>query len=118
MNDAALEVLVEIADTASGNWAGATAALKSANKRPRRDRQERRLNKPHHRSHLDSRGYLVLPGAAVATPGAVLPLVGLFYLGCLPAAIAELTMPEERWAWAGGLLVLWVALWVVLVAVL
>ncbi len=44
----------------------------------------------------------ILPGAAVATPGAVLPLVGLFYLGCVPAAIAELTMAEERWARAGA----------------
>ena len=60
----------------------------------------------------------ILPGAAVATPGAVLPLVGLFYLGCIPAAISEITMPEERWAGIGGLLVLWAALWIVLVAVL
>jgi hypothetical protein len=59
-----------------------------------------------------------LPGAAVATPGAALSLIGLFYLGCIPAAIAELTMAEERWAWAGGTLVLWAALWIVLVAVL
>lgn len=44
----------------------------------------------------------ILPGAAVATPGAVLPLIRLFYLGCVLAAIAELTIPEERWARAGA----------------
>ena len=59
-----------------------------------------------------------LPFAAVATPGATLPLVGLFYLGCIPAAIAEATLPEERWSRAAGLLVLWAAFWIVLVAVL
>ena len=59
----------------------------------------------------------VLPSGAVATSGATLALVGLFYLGCRPAAIAELTMPEERWARVGGLLVLWALLWIVLVAV-
>jgi competence protein ComEC len=59
-----------------------------------------------------------LPVATVATPGAMLPLVGLFYLGCVPAAIAEVALPEERWPKVGGMLVLWAALWIVLVAVL
>ena len=59
-----------------------------------------------------------LPFAAVATPGAMLPLVGLFYLGCAPAAAAGAALPEERWARAAGLLVVWAALWIVLVAVL
>ncbi len=59
-----------------------------------------------------------LPVAAVATPGATLPLVGLFYLGCIPVAIAEATLPEERWPRVAGLLVMWAALWTVLVAVL
>ncbi len=59
-----------------------------------------------------------LPIAAVATPGAILPLVGLFYLGCVPAAAAEATLPEERWPRVAGLLVLWAALWILLVAVL
>jgi competence protein ComEC len=59
-----------------------------------------------------------LPIAAVATPGAMLPLVGLFYLGCVPAVLAEATLPEERWPRVAGLLVLWVALWILLVAVL
>ena len=59
-----------------------------------------------------------LPGAAVATPGATLLLVGLFYVGCVPAAITEAAFPEERWPWVAGLLLLWAALWIVLVAVL
>ena len=59
-----------------------------------------------------------LPIAAVATPGALLPLVGLFYLGCVPAALAEATLPEERWLRVAGLLVVWAALWILLVAVL
>jgi len=59
-----------------------------------------------------------LPIAAVATPGAALPLVGLFYLGCVPAAIAEAALPEERWPRVAGLLVLWAALWIVLVSIL
>ena len=59
-----------------------------------------------------------LPVATVATPGAMLPLVGLFYLGCVPAAVAEVALPEERWSKVGGMLVLWAALWIVLVAVL
>jgi competence protein ComEC len=58
------------------------------------------------------------PFAAVATPGTSLPLVGLFYLGCLPAAIAKLALSEERWARAGGLLVVWAAVWITLCAVL
>ena len=59
-----------------------------------------------------------LPFAAVETPGATLPLVGLFYLGCVPAAIAEITLPEERWPKVAGALVVWAALWITLVAVL
>jgi competence protein ComEC len=60
-----------------------------------------------------------LPFAAVGTPGATLPLVGLFYLGCVPAAIAEeAALPEERWPWWAGVMLLWTALWITLVAVL
>ena len=50
--------------------------------------------------------------------GDLLPLVGLFYMSCIPAAIAKRTMPEERWVRAGSLFVLWAALWFVLVGVL
>jgi competence protein ComEC len=35
-----------------------------------------------------------LPFATVKTPGATLLLIGFFYLGCVPAAIAEVTVPE------------------------
>ena len=59
-----------------------------------------------------------LPGAAVATPGASLPLVGLFYLGCSYASVIGAASPEDRWARAAGLMLLWSCLWVVLVAVL
>ena len=51
-----------------------------------------------------------LPIEVVVTPGAMLPLVELFYLGCVPAAVAEATLPEERWPRVAGLLVLWTAL--------
>lgn len=47
VNDAALEGLVEITGTASGNRGGATAAVKSADERPRRDRRGLRVDKPH-----------------------------------------------------------------------
>ena len=41
------------------------------------------------------------PYATVATSGVTLPLIWLFYAGCVPAAIAERAFPEERWAlWA------------------
>ena len=63
-------------------------------------------------------GASALPIAAVETPGATLVLVGLFYLGCVPAAVAQWTMPEERWARAAGLLLVWAAGWIALVAVL
>ena len=59
-----------------------------------------------------------LPGAAVATPGASLPLIGLFYLGCAYAAVVGAVLPEERWPRAAGVALLWSCLWVVLVAVL
>jgi competence protein ComEC len=58
------------------------------------------------------------PLAAVETPGTTLPLVGLIYLGCVPAAIAEVAIPKERWPKVAGALLLWAVLWIVLVAVL
>jgi competence protein ComEC len=63
-------------------------------------------------------GASALPIAAVETPGATLPLVALFYLGCVPAAVSTFAFPEERWAWWAGVTLLWAALWIVLVAVL
>ena len=59
-----------------------------------------------------------LPGAAMATPGASLPLVGLFYLGCAYAAVAGAVLPEDCWPRAAGVMLAWSVLWVVLVAVL
>jgi len=63
-------------------------------------------------------GASAAPFAAVATPGASLPLVGLFYLGCVPAVVAKFVSPEERWARAAGLLVVWAAVWITLCSVL
>ncbi len=55
------------------------------------------------------------PFAAVTTPGVTPPLVGLFYLGCIPAALCETAFPEGRWPLWAAVLVLWTALWLVLV---
>ena len=55
------------------------------------------------------------PFATVTTPGITPLLVGLFYLGCIPAAVAERVFPEERWPLWAALLVLWTALWLALV---
>ncbi|MBA2440797.1 MAG: ComEC/Rec2 family competence protein [Rubrobacter sp.] len=59
-----------------------------------------------------------VPFAAVETTGATLPLVALFYAGCVPGAVAESLLPESRWPMVAGLLLLWAGLWVSLVAVL
>lgn len=56
-----------------------------------------------------------MPFAVVETPGATLPLVALFYVGCIPAAIAETVFLEERWPVWAGLLLLWAAGWLALV---
>jgi len=47
-----------------------------------------------------------IPYAVVETPGVTLPLVGLLFLGCVSAAVAEAVLPEERWRKVGGLLLL------------
>jgi hypothetical protein len=65
-----------------------------------------------------AKGASALPVAAVETPGATLPLVGLFYLGCVPAAISAFAFPKERWAWWAGVALLLAALWIALVAAL
>ena len=62
-----------------------------------------------------AQGASALPFATVATSGVTLPLIWLFYVGCVPAAIAERAFPEERWALWAALLVSWTALWLVLV---
>ena len=50
------------------------------------------------------------PFAAVTTPGITPPMVGLFYLGCLPAALCEPALPEGRWPFWAAILLLWTAL--------
>jgi competence protein ComEC len=57
-----------------------------------------------------------LPFAVAETRGASLPLLALFYAGAAPAALSESLLPEERWPRAGGLLVVWTALWLTLAA--
>jgi len=56
------------------------------------------------------------PFATVATPGITPPLVVFFYLGCVPAAVAEAaSFPEERWPMWAALLLAWTAGWLMLV---
>jgi competence protein ComEC len=55
------------------------------------------------------------PFATVTTPGITPLIIGLFYLGCVPAAVAESVFPEERWPVWAAVLVLWTALWLTLV---
>jgi competence protein ComEC len=57
------------------------------------------------------------PFATVTTPGIAPPLVGFFYLGCIPAALSEIAFPEERRAPWAAVLVLWTALWLALAGV-
>jgi competence protein ComEC len=56
-----------------------------------------------------------LPFATVTTPGITPLLVGLFYLGCIPADVAKSGSPKERWPLWADALVLWTALWLALV---
>lgn len=56
-----------------------------------------------------------LPFAAVLTPGTTLPLIGVFYLGCIPAALAETALPKRSWKLCAGLMIAWTILWLVLV---
>lgn len=58
-----------------------------------------------------------MPFAAATTPGTTLPMVGIFYIGCIPAAISERTFPKKRWTFWAGLMILWTALWLTLVGV-
>lgn len=55
---------------------------------------------------------------AAATPPGITPLlVGLFYLGCVPTAISEITFAKERWPLWAAVLVLWTIHWLALVSV-
>lgn len=55
--------------------------------------------------------------AVVETSAVPLALVGLFYLGCIPAAVSESFVPEERQPFWAGTLVVWTALWLAFAAV-
>ncbi len=57
-----------------------------------------------------------LPFASVTTPGVSLLLVGLFYAGWVPPIVAERVFPSERRSLWTALLLLWSALWLVLVS--
>ena len=54
------------------------------------------------------------PFATATTPGITPLLVGLFYVGCVPAALCEAAFPRERWPLWATVLVLWTALWLAL----
>lgn len=57
-----------------------------------------------------------LPFAAVSTPGVSAPVIPLFYIGCMPAAVAGQWLPRERWTYWAGVCVVWTALWLALVS--
>ncbi|MDQ4106340.1 MAG: hypothetical protein M3157_04090 [Actinomycetota bacterium] len=57
-----------------------------------------------------AQGVSTLPFAVVETPGIPVALIGLFYLGCVPAAVSESFLPEERWPFWAGTLIVWTAL--------
>jgi competence protein ComEC len=62
-----------------------------------------------------AQGSSSLPFASVTTPGVTPLLVGLFYAGCVPPIVADrLFSREHRPLWA-ALLLLWTAIWLVLV---
>ncbi len=64
-----------------------------------------------------ARSASAFPFAAVTTPGITPLLIGLFYVGCFPAALCESAFPRERWPLWAAVLVLWAALWLALVGV-
>ncbi|QIN83105.1 DUF4131 domain-containing protein [Rubrobacter tropicus] len=56
-----------------------------------------------------------MPFATTTTPGVTTLLVGLFYIGCIPVIAADRLFPKERRPLWASLLLLWTALWLVLV---
>jgi competence protein ComEC len=56
-----------------------------------------------------------MPFATVSTSGISLLLIGFFYLGCIPAAIAESSFPKERWPMWAALLLAWTTGWLLLI---
>jgi competence protein ComEC len=63
-----------------------------------------------------AQGASSLPFASVTTPGVTLLLVGLFYAGCVPPILAERTFSSEHKCLWSALLLIWSALWLVLVS--
>jgi competence protein ComEC len=55
-----------------------------------------------------------LPLATVSTPGVSLLMIAFFYVGCVPAALCQNFLPEERWIFWAAILVVWTALWLML----
>src|SRR5215211_2035352 len=64
-----------------------------------------------------ARSASAFPFAAVTTPGITSLLIGLFYVGCVPAALCESAFPQRRWPLWAAVLVLWTTLWLALVGV-
>jgi competence protein ComEC len=63
-----------------------------------------------------AKGAASLPFASVTTPGVTPLLVGLFYAGCVTPLIAGRAFSSERKSLWAVLLLLWSALWLILVA--
>jgi competence protein ComEC len=63
-----------------------------------------------------ARGAASLPFASVTTPGVTPLLVGLFYAGCVPPIVADRAFSKEHKSLWAALLLIWSALWLVLVA--
>ncbi len=63
-----------------------------------------------------AQGAASLPVASVRTPGVPMLLVGVFYAGCVPPIVAGLAISGERESLWAALLLIWSALWLVLVA--
>jgi competence protein ComEC len=63
-----------------------------------------------------AKGASSLPFASVTTPGVTVLLVGLFYAGCVPPIVAGRAFSSEHKSLWVALLMLWSALWLVLVA--
>jgi competence protein ComEC len=63
-----------------------------------------------------ARGAASLPFASVTTPGVTPLLVGLFYAGCVPPIVADRAFSKEHKSLWAALLLIWSALWLVLVS--
>ena len=64
-----------------------------------------------------ARSASAFPFATVTTPGITPLLIGLFYVGCIPAALSESAFPKRRWPLWAAVLLLWTTLWLALVGV-